>query len=316
MYPTNSGRTATLDLDRQLIHCAEKQFGLFTSSQAIRCGVSEPALNRRAETKTIVRVHQGVYRLGGFETFPEQQYLAACLAVPGSILSGIAAARIHGLPVGPLWAPIVRPMVVIDAACRSTKEFLVRRTKYLPKSRPWKGGQIATVSETIISLAEYLGRNDLARCIDHAVAERKIDVPRIIEIVETRGAPAVRGRAKLRDELAKRTTNTVVYRSKKEAIVASWLRSAHLPPFLTNYPVVVSDTKSVEVDVVWPEYVVALEISPFFTHGSEQRQRRDMERRRELVNAGFRVVEATDEHLVNQKSFAPIIETLSNLLRS
>ncbi len=71
----------------------------------------------------------------------------------------------------------------------------------------------------------------------------------------------------------------------------------------------------VEVDFGWPEFRIALEISPFFTHGSEHTQRRDAQRRRILQKAGWWVIEATDEQLLCASSFAPIIVDLLALMR-
>ncbi len=68
-----------------------------------------------------------------------------------------------------------------------------------------------------------------------------------------------------------------------------------------------------ECDVAWVPHRVDLEISPFHTHGSERSQARDAQRRRLLAEVGWRVIEATDEHLVSRTAFEPIITSLRRL---
>ena len=51
---------------------------------------------------------------------------------------------------------------------------------------------------------------------------------------------------------------------------------------------------AIEVDFAWTASRVALEVSPLYRHGSKRTQERDTERRRMLVEAGWRLIEATD----------------------
>jgi very-short-patch-repair endonuclease len=59
----------------------------------------------------------------------------------------------------------------------------------------------------------------------------------------------------------------------------------------------------VEVDFAWPAHRVALEVSPFFAHGTRATQERDMERCRLLTQDGWRTIEATDPDLVDRATF-------------
>lgn len=90
-----------------------------------------------------------------------------------------------------------------------------------------------------------------------------------------------------------------------------WLLNAGLPKPHSNLVV-----NGIEVDFAWPRFKIGLEVSPFFTHGSEVTQQRDAERRRILQTAGWRVIEATDTHLAGEAAFAPIVADLRSLLRS
>ena len=79
-----------------------------------------------------------------------------------------------------------------------------------------------------------------------------------------------------------------------------------------NY--LVHEAGGVEADFAWPYHRVVLEVSPFYTHGSEETQHRDMIRRRKLLAAGWLVFEVTDADLVSMQTFAIAIAHLLQLL--
>ena len=100
-------------------------------------------------------------------------------------------------------------------------------------------------------------------------------------------------------------TNAMGHRSGKEQQVARWLTSARLMAWTRNLRVRVrNDQKSIEVDFGWRSVRLALEVSPFFTHGSREKQERDAERRRLLVANDWRVVEALDHDIATERAFA------------
>lgn len=76
----------------------------------------------------------------------------------------------------------------------------------------------------------------------------------------------------------------------------------------------VSDGDDVEVDFGWIGARVALEVSPFATHGSRAKQERDAERRSQLTLARWSVVEALDADVVDQRAFARKAASLRTLL--
>ena len=96
--------------------------------------------------------------------------------------------------------------------------------------------------------------------------------------------------------------------------VADWLDDAGLGGWRANLDIPVGRGRSVEGDFVWVDRRVVLEASPFFTHGSREAQERDVERRRLLVAAGWRVVEAADADLESRQAFGDVIGLLQALL--
>lgn len=80
-----------------------------------------------------------------------------------------------------------------------------------------------------------------------------------------------------------------------------------------NLKVLVDESEQVEVDFGWPNVNVALEVSPFFTHGSRAKQERDARRRRLLAGVRWHVVEALDDDIASERAFARTITTLRAL---
>jgi hypothetical protein len=72
----------------------------------------------------------------------------------------------------------------------------------------------------------------------------------------------------------------------------------------------ITEAGDLEVDFAWPHSYASLAISPFFTHGSEKKQQRDMERRRLLAPTAWTMIEATDSDLRSPDAFAPIVVEL------
>jgi very-short-patch-repair endonuclease len=235
--------------------------------------------------------------------------------VPGSALFGLSAAVVHGLPVGAL-ADRVRPSVIVEhdvtLRCGGID---IRRTRHPFPTRPWYTSQITTVPSTLIALAGLVPRPTLARCLDHAIANQLVSVARLAEEAGARPPARFLGRSVLLEEIKARSGQVVAHRSRLEQRVAQWLRDAALPPAKPNFTVATPGSpRGVEVDFARPGERVALEVSPFFTHGSSHTQVRDMERRRLLQEAGWRLVESTDVHLVDAHSFVPIVAGVRSLL--
>ena len=162
-------------------------------------------------------------------------------------------------------------------------------------------------------LPRFVNAATVERCLDHCLAHRLVSVDAVRDLVEGLPARAVPGRRMLLDLLTQRSEG-IGHRSRLEQTVRGWLDGAGLHGWKRNYRAPVGSGRRVEVDFGWPAAKVALEISPFFTHGSRAAQERDAQRRRLLVLAGWRVVEATDPDVESQRGFAGVVASLSSLL--
>lgn len=306
---------STFEIDAILRAIAHRQLGLVTVSQAAAAGIDGGALHRRREAGALVPVFAGVMRLGAVAPTPQQRILAGSLAVPRSMVAATSAAVVHAMPLPSHFvAPTASPIVAVSAG-RSTRlhgVIAIRHSFQLP-DQPWVATRVATPSATLLLLPRFLDDRLVERCLDHSLAHRLSSVAGMCQLLEQVPSRAVQGRALLSDLLAQRSTG-MGHRSGLEQQVGRWLHDAGLRGWKANFRVQVSGGRSVEVDFAWSSQKVALEVSPFFTHGARSTQERDVERRRLLVECGWRTAEAADPDLESRLAFARTVATLRTLL--
>ncbi len=310
-------KRASSDIDRALRRIAEKQLGLVSAAQAAHAGIGWDALAHRRSTGMLVPVFPRVMRLAGVELPPHQRLLAASLAVSNSCVAGPSAGAILGLPVGKQYAQDVSTVPVIlsvpnPMVVRVQGIVAVRFRSPLP-SRPWMGARISTPAATILTLPRFVDNATVERCLDHCLTHRLLTVKAVCTLIEAQPYRSVARRGLLLDLLHARAGG-IGHRSGLEQRTGRWLTEGGLGGWHSNYRVLLEDGEVVEVDFAWVTLKVALEVSPFFTHGSEAGQLRDVVRRRLLVRAGWTVIEASDPELVNRAAFQAVLLDLKRQL--
>lgn len=303
-----------LVIEAILAEIALDQFGLITLAQAAERGINGDSLEVRIAKGVLRRAHPSVYRLTAIPHSQEQTTLAAWLALSRRNVSiaRISAAQIHGLPIGTQKPNTNVELVSFGDQQRRLSGIRLRRVTTKPETHGWHGARITNPSQTLCDLAAVLSGDTLARCLDHAIGIRTATVASIRRVVLARPAAGFTGRAVLLELLNDRADNGVKHRSMLEQRIGKWLRAAGLGDFVPNY--LIAEAGGLEVDFAWPHSYVSLDISPFFTHGSEKKQQRDMERRRLLAPTAWTMIEATDSDLASPDTFAAIVEELKYLL--
>lgn len=303
---------STFDIDARIRAIASTQLGLVTVAQATRRGIDKHALAGRRDSGALVPLYPNVMKLAPFATTPEQRVLGAALAVPGSVVAATSAAIVHQMPVPARDVPNEAVLSVVTGRAVRVPGIIVVRQRIIPPSKGWMTTRVATPAATVLLLPRFVDDSTVERCLDHCLAHRITSVANLRALILATAPHAVFRRQLLLDLLADRT-NGIGHRSAKEQKVGRWLNRAGLTGWTRNLKVrvVVSGrVVEVEVDFGWPNDRVALEVSPFFTHGSRVTQDRDAERRRLLAVASWHVVEAVDGDLANERAFARIIAAL------
>ncbi len=297
-------------IDATLRRLARPQLGLVTVRQAANAGIDRWALDRRREVGALVPIFAEVMRLSSAHVTPEQRILGAALAVPGSSVAGTSAAVVNGMPIG----SVVGAPVVSTGRSRSarTAGIVTIRQQVALSSRPWHTARVATPDATLLLLPRFVDEGTVERCLDHCLVHRLTTVERVRSLIDELPPRTVVGRRLLLDLLDERRSG-IGHRSGLEQRVGRWLTEAGLGGWHRNFEVPVAGDP-VEVDFAWPEARVALEVSPFFTHGTRAAQDRDVERRRLLTVERWSTVEATDPDLDDRQAFERCIATLRQLL--
>lgn len=305
------GTNSTSDIDAILQRLARPQLGLVSVAQAAAAGVDKRALDRRRRSGALEPVFAEVMRLASAPISAHQRVLAAGLAVPGSVIAASSAAVAHDMPIR---SGVDEPIVSVgrSRSARTAGIITLRPSIELPSQR-WHTANVATPASTLVLLPRFVDAGTVERCLDHCLAHRLVSVGQVRSLIDRLPPRSVVGRAVLLGLLDERSAG-IGHRSGLEQRVRRWLDHAGLRGWSRNLKVPVAVGPPVEVDFAWPDSKVALEVSPFFTHGSRAKQERDAERRRLLTVEGWRTVEATDPDLIDQGAFGRCAAALRLLL--
>jgi hypothetical protein len=257
---------------------ARRQHGLVTRRQLLELGMEPRAIARRLESGRLTRVRRGVYRLGPIAQ-PLERDMAAILATPGATLSHRSAAALHKLlPYPAKDGPVHLTVTGVDRGPKSGIQ--IHRTKELPADEITQRHRIpvTTPARTILDLAAMLGPSALEQLLAEAHHRgRARDLPTLIARYPRRpGVPLLRDLLELGPKFT---------RSKPERRYLEAFRRAGLPEPLTNVPLA-----GYEVDFLWEESRVVLEVDGDPFHSARPDRVRDYRRDARLGDLGFRVL--------------------------
>lgn len=296
----------------RLAGVAERQYGVFTRSQARAAGFSGRAIDRRLGAGQWVRIYEGVYRLPGTGPSWHQALTAALLwAGAGAVVSHRAAAallQLDGAEPGSL-------EVSTDRMGRSPPAGLIlHRTGKLPPYDRARVGTlpVTTVTRTLIDLGAVADEEAVERALDHALRRRLTSIPHLRRRLREIGGRGRAGTAVLRRLLALRDPRNLPPESVLEARLTRLLHSAALPPPLAQYRVRDQGRLVARVDFAYPEKMVAVEADGYLYHSGRAAWQHDLERRNRLTALGWRVVNVTWDDLVRRPQV--IVDTVRRLL--
>ena len=267
-------------LDQALAAAAGRQHGLLTRAQLTAAGVSETAISARLKAGRLHRVHRGVYAVGYRSSSLQTRAMAAVLACgPGAVLSHRSAAALW--EIGP-WRG---PLEVTSPRDRRPRGIVAHRSRTLtPRDvTTQRGIPVTTVPRTLIDLAEVLTDVALMRVVNEARIRRRVQTLELTAAVTTnngrRGA-ALLGRLV---DLDGGPTRSVL-----EDRFVAFVSEHGLPPPRVNQRVC-----GHEVDMLWPDARLIVELDGRAFHDQPGAFERDRERDAQLTVAGYRVVRIT-----------------------
>ena len=273
--------------DERIARVAEGQYGVVTRAQLTCLGLGPDAIDHRLRLRRLIALHRGVYAVGQRRLPKEARWTAAVLAYgPGAVLSNRSGAahwqiaRHHGACE-----------VTIAAARRSRPGIRVHRVRLAADEvTVHEGIRITTVPRTLFDLAASLSVRQLERAINEAEVLRLWDELSLDDLL--RRYPRRRGNATVRAALAGRRAGATATKSELEEMFLSLIDRAGLPRPLVNMIV-----EGYEVDVLWPEHGLVVELDGRAVHGTVMAFEADRERDRVLHVAGWRPVRITHRQM-------------------
>lgn len=289
--------------DRRVADLAAAQHGVADHGQLVALGIGADAIHYRLEAGRLHQLHRGVYAVGHRLVTAHGRWMAAVLACgPGALLSHLSAAA--------LWAirPSTRAIVDVTAA-RSRhghSGIAVHRSRSLhpEDSALCEGIPVTSIARTLLDLAEVVSRQDLARAVEATERLRLFDLGAIERLLARSGGR--RGikplRAVLREYRAAPFT-----RSGLELEFLAVCEAHGLPRPETNVLV-----EGFEVDAVWREQRLVVELDSRAFHDTAAAFERDRLRDAALLLAGYRVLRITWGRLHSEP--AVVADTVRRLL--
>ncbi len=289
--------------ERAVFVLARRQHGVIAREQIARLGLSAGWVQHRVARGWLGRLHRGVYLVGPLEV-QHSRAMAATLAVgEGALLSRYPAAVLWGdRPPGQ--GPI--EITVVGREVRARKGIRTHTAAHLHPEDATRhlGIPVTSPARTLLDLATVVSPRDLGRATEEAQVQRRVTLHSLNEQLSR--YPTHRGAAALRKAIR---TDPALTRSEAERRLLELIRAARLPPPTTNAKV-----GGHEVDFLWREQRLVVEVDGYAFHSSRHSFERDRRRDRALQAQGYRVLRITWRELTHEPE-ALIAELAVALLR-
>lgn len=248
-------------------------------------GMKRGAIQHRMDVGRLHPVRSGVYAVGHPRLVGKGRWMAGVLACgEHAFLSHLSAAALWGL------LQVNRSKVDVTVAGRSRRScagICLHQPRSLPRSDTTTrdGIPVTTVARTLLDLAEVVDTRRLARAWEEAERLRLLDVSAINRLLQDH--PNRRGTKALRD-LVREQRTAAPTRSEFESLFLDLCREHGLDPPRAN-----TFIEGFEVDALWPDPKLVVELDGYDFHRTRQAFERDRARDAALQLAGYRVVRLT-----------------------
>jgi very-short-patch-repair endonuclease/predicted transcriptional regulator of viral defense system len=292
--PTDT-KIRRVQADREIAALAARQHGVVAISQLTAMGVSRTVALHRARSGLLVPLHRGVYAVGHRRLRREGFWLAAVLAMgPDAALSHRDAAALHQLRP----ANHERIEVTTPADRRGTRRIAVYPRRQLdPLDVTTVNAILVTsVARTLVDLADVLPATRLGPVVSEAERRGVFDLNAVEAALARTRHRRGRGSAALRAVLDEhRRRGTQLTRSELEERFAALVEAAGLPRPQTNRWI-----GDFEVDAVWPERRLAVELDGWAFHRDRHAFERDRIKANALIAKGWTVLRYTHDAVVRR----------------
>jgi hypothetical protein len=273
--------------DKEVGRLAARQHGVTTRAQLTGLGLDASAIDYRVKVGRLIVLHRGVYAVGHRPPSMLARAMAAVLACgPAAALSHLAAGALWEM--GPRWSP---PMDVTAPVDRRPQGIRVHRSAALTDRDVTThfGIPVTTPARTVLDLADLLDDRSLARAVNEARLKGWLPLDDLAELLAR--SPG-RATARLRPFVEHADAPT---RSAFEDAFLAFVERYGLPR-----PEVNQRVAGHEVDMVWREQRLVVELDSRTHHDGDRPFERDRDRDADLLAAGFPVVRVTWRRLTGE----------------
>jgi very-short-patch-repair endonuclease len=279
--------------DRAIAALAAKQHGVVSRAQILSAGIERGAITRRVRAGRLHPVHRGVYLVGHPVPTEGARELAAILACgPGSVVSHRSAGHLWRLlPYQANPGPV--DVTVAARKLATTPRIRIHCVGALePRDfRTLHRIPITTPARTLLDMATVLRPYLLERVVAEAEVRRLVRKRDLVDQVDrNRGRPGTRA---LRS-LLELEGGPAFTRSEAERRLLALLRAAAL-----SLPRANARLGRYEVDFLWPEHRLVVEVDGYAYHGNRAAFERDRQRDAALAASGYTVLRVTWRQLVD-----------------
>lgn len=279
--------------DAAVARLASLQQGVVTRRQLLAVGVGRRAIEGRLRGGRLHSLHRGVYVVGHTALAPLTRETAALLACgPHAVLSHHSAA--------PVWWALDhdehRPgeVTITRGARRSRSDVRVHESSLHPADIKVRHRLPVTSAErTLIDVARDVEPSWLERTIEDGRRRGLLTRKSLLRALERAGPKTGVGVVK---QVLRTEGGPAFTRSEAEARLTRLLRKAGLPQPEHNVRVA-----GYEVDFLWREPGLVVEVDGYAFHADRAAFRRDRARDAELQAVGYRVVRLTWQQVTNER---------------
>jgi Transcriptional regulator, AbiEi antitoxin len=272
-------------IDKAIAAIAATQLGNITRRQLLELGLSQRAIDYRLKIGLLHRLYRGVYAVGRPPTDPLQWAAAAVLACGDrAMLSHSSAMTLWGL-----WKRWDRPFDVTVAGDRRLKDVRIHyATNLLKRDVRTEGGvRVTSPARTLLDQAPTLRPRSLNRAVNNARHAKILELEELADVAAR--FPRHPG-AKIISPFAG---------VKGGPTRSGW--EDDFPGFCEHYglpePTMSTDVAGHEVDALFPDEKVIVELDSWDFHWSKQSFEDDRDRDADTAAADHITVRVTGERL-------------------
>lgn len=298
-------------VDEAIAHLAKVQHTVFALHQVTAFGRTARAVQLRAASGRLHRIHHAVYSLVPRELLTRRgHWMAAVLACgPGAVLSHRTAAALHGI------RETARANIDVTIPSRS----VLRRPGIDVHRAPNLLPQDLAVVDNIPCTSVARTKLDLAEVVSFRAMELAMDRSEMLELFDLRAIedqlarnPTRPGAAVIKRLLEEHYVGSTLTESELEEAFYALCRRYRLPkPEFQQWIDLEDGGPMIRADFVWRRQRVIVETDGARFHGTAQARQRDPRRDQRATVAGWRPIRTTKKQIARRPhELGPILVQL------